>query len=247
MRESFNRMAARLAETDSDNRRLNEQLLTLQEQERSHIARDLHDEVGPFLFAINVDIANISRLLQRRQIEELPRHIQSIADATRHLQQQVRSMLGRLRPVGVVEFSLAEALCSLIEFWRRRYPEIDYRIHVSQNCESFGSLIDITVYRIVQECLSNALRHGKPELITISVDHAHCREGQGDEVIVEVADDGQGMCGAPAIGYGLVGMEERVRAMNGELTFSNRPGGGFAVRAEVPVLETTAAAFAGTA
>jgi two-component system sensor histidine kinase UhpB len=96
LRDSFNRMAACLAATDADNRRLKEQLLTLQEEERSDIARDLHDEVGPFLFAINVDVANVSRLLQEQRVAELPGHIQSIAAATRHLQGQVRSMIGRL-------------------------------------------------------------------------------------------------------------------------------------------------------
>jgi two-component system sensor histidine kinase UhpB len=237
LRDSFNRMAACLAATDADNRRLNEQLLTLQEEERSDIARDLHDEVGPFLFAIGVDVANLSRLLQEERVAELPGHIQSIAAATRHLQGQVRSMLGRLRPIALAEFGLAEALCSLVEFWRRRYPEIDYQVDVSPRCENLGNLVDTTVYRIVQECLSNAVRHGKPGLIEIVVARAPCGNARRDDAIVEVIDDGQGMNEAPGIGYGLIGMEERVRAMGGRLTFSNRPGGGFAVSAVLPCSE----------
>ncbi len=238
LRDSFNRMAARLAATDSENRRLNEQLLTLQEEERSDIARDLHDEVGPSLFAINVDVANMSRLLRERRVAELPGHLQSIADAARHVQQQVRSMLGRLRPIGLAEFGLAEALRSLIEFWRRRYPEIDYRICVSPYCENLGNLANTTIYRMVQECLSNAVRHSKPGLITISVDHPCLQNGRGDEVIVEVADDGQGMREVPRKGYGLIGMEERIGAMGGRLIFSNRPAGGFIVSAALPYSES---------
>ena len=237
LHDSFNRMAARLAVTDSNNRRLNEQLLTLQEEERGEIARDLHDEVGPFLFAINVDVANMSRLLRERRIAELPDHVQSIADAARHLQQQVRSMLGRWRPVGLAEFGLTEALCGLTEFWRRRYPNVDYQICVSPRCEKLGNLVDTTVYRIVQECLSNAVRHGKPGQIAISVDQARRFEGTGGEVIVEVTDDGQGMREAPGMGYGLIGMEERVGAMGGRLIFSNRSVGGFTVRATLPYLD----------
>lgn len=192
LRDSFNRMAARLAATDADNRRLNEQLLTLQEEERSEIARDLHDEVGPLLFAINVDVTNLSRLLQEQRITELPDHVESIADAARHLQRQVRGMLGRLRPIGLNEFGLAEALCRLVEFWRRRYPEIDYRLDVSADCGSLTDPADTTVYRIVQECLSNAVRHARPRQIAISVELVHCRDRRCDEVIVEVADDGGG-------------------------------------------------------
>lgn len=236
LRDSFNRMAACLAATDADNRRLNEQLLTLQEEERSDIARDLHDEIGPFLFAINVDVANVSRLLQEQRVAELPGHIQSIAAASRHLQGQVRSMLGRLRPIALAEFGLAEALRSLVEFWRRRYPDIDYQVEVSQHCEKLGNLIDTTVYRIVQECLSNAVRHGNPGRIEISVSRASSGDARRDDAIIKVIDDGQGMSEAPGIGYGLIGMEERVRAMGGRFGFSNRPGGGFAVSAVLPCL-----------
>src|SRR5215469_10855917 len=74
LRDSFNRMADRLAATDADNRRLHEQLLTLQEEERNDISRDLHDEIGPLLFALNVDIANLTRLLDEGRVDELPAH-----------------------------------------------------------------------------------------------------------------------------------------------------------------------------
>jgi len=230
LRDSFNRMASRLAATDADNRRLNEQLLTVQEEERGDIARDLHDEVGPFLFAINVDVAAMSRLVEERRLPELSEPLQSIAEAARHLQRQVRGMLNRLRPIGLAEFGLAEAVDSLVGFWRRRYPEIDYRVEMSEACANLGGLVDTTVYRIVQECLSNAVRHGKPRQVTISVERA----GRGDEVLVEVADDGAGMREPPGTGYGLIGMAERVRALGGRLTYSNRPGGGFAVSATLP-------------
>jgi two-component system, NarL family, sensor histidine kinase UhpB len=101
LRDSFNRMAARLAAADAENRRLNEQLLTLQERERNELARDLHDEVSPFLFAINVDAASATRLLREGRPAEARKHVQSITDAVRPMQRQVRSMLGRLRPIGL--------------------------------------------------------------------------------------------------------------------------------------------------
>jgi two-component system sensor histidine kinase UhpB len=135
LRDSFNRMAARLAAADGVNRRLNEQLLTLQEQERSELARDLHDEVSPFLFAINIDAASASRMLEKGRAAEAREHVQSIADAVRPLQRQVRSMLGRLHPIGLDEFGLREALQNMIAFWRRRCPEIHYQLSVSGGFE----------------------------------------------------------------------------------------------------------------
>ena len=142
LRDSFNRMAARLADADAENRRLNEQLLTLQEQERSDLARDLHDEVSPFLFAINVDAATASRLMRGGRATEARGHVQSITDAVRHMQRQVRSMLGRLRPIGLTEFGLREAIENTVGFWRRRRPEIRYEVTISAECDDLGELVE---------------------------------------------------------------------------------------------------------
>jgi two-component system sensor histidine kinase UhpB len=228
LRASFNRMAARLAAADADNRRLNEQLLTLQEQERSELARDLHDEVSPFLFAINIDAASASRMLREGRATEAQEHVQSIADTVRPMQRQVRSMLGRLRPIGLEEFGLREAMKNMIAFWRRRRPEIRHQLAVSTGCEGLGELVDRTICRIVQESLSNAVRHADPTLVRVSIDR------RGEEVRVEIIDDGRGMSESSRPGYGLVGIGERVRAMGGSLTFSNKPGEGFAVTAVLP-------------
>jgi two-component system sensor histidine kinase UhpB len=234
LRDCFNRMAARLAETDRDNQRLNEHLLTVQEQERSDIARDLHDEVSPFLFAINIDVANLSRLLAEGRVQEVPDNVQSITDAVRHMQRQVRGMLGRLRPVGLDDVGLIEAIGHLIEFWRRRRPEIDYRLSAGPECERLGAVAETTIYRIVQESLSNAVRHGKPTLIAVTIRRTYSPEQARDEVTVDIVDDGQGMQEPTGIGYGLLGMNERVRALGGRLSLVNRQDGGFAVAAALP-------------
>jgi two-component system, NarL family, sensor histidine kinase UhpB len=228
LRDSFNRMAARLADADAENRRLNEQLLTLQEQERSELARDLHDEVSPFLFAINIDAASASRLLNDGRADEARERVQSIADAVRPMQRQVRSMLGRLRPIGLDEFGLREAIENMIAFWRQRRPEIRYQLAISAECEGLGELLGLTICRIVQESLSNAVRHAGPTLITVSVDRENA------DVRVEVADDGGGMPEPRRPGYGLVGIGERVKAIGGSLSFSNKPAQGFAVAAVLP-------------
>jgi two-component system, NarL family, sensor histidine kinase UhpB len=98
LQASFNRMAAELAELDEEKRRLNEQLLTLQEEERRDIARDLHDEISPCLFAVNVGLASISRLANQGRSAEIAGEIQSTVEAVSHMQLQIRTMLGRLRP-----------------------------------------------------------------------------------------------------------------------------------------------------
>jgi two-component system sensor histidine kinase UhpB len=112
---SFNRMASELMEMDEETRRLNQQLLTLQEEERREIARDLHDEISPFLFAVNADLASISRLANQGQNAEIAGQILSTLDSVSHMQRQIRTMLGRLRPGVLADFGLAAAITSMVE------------------------------------------------------------------------------------------------------------------------------------
>jgi two-component system sensor histidine kinase UhpB len=234
-------MARRLAAADARNRLLTEQLLTLQEKERREIARDLHDEIGSFLFAVNVDAATASRLVETGRVEELPATLRSIADAVGHMQKQVRSMLGRLRPTGLSEFGLAEALRHLVEFWRQRDPAIAYRLEVELP-GACGDLVETTIYRIVQEGLSNAVRHGQPGRVEIAV-----RADAPDRVAVAIADDGRGPTNEPVAGFGLLGMAERVRALGGSFATETRAGGGFVVRAILPAAAPLPASSAATA
>lgn len=232
LRDSFNRMAARLAATDADNRRLNEQLLTLQEQERGDLARDLHDEVSPFLFAVNADATTASRLLAEGRATEAGNHVQSITDAVGHIQQHVRRMLGRLRPVGLADLGLGAAIENLVAFWRRRCPQIRYQVSISPECEALTEMIGTTICRIVQEALSNAVRHAEAKVVTILVERQ--RDAASEGVSVLVADDGRGMGEETRMGYGLMGLGERISALGGRLTFSNKPGEGLAVIAVLP-------------
>jgi two-component system sensor histidine kinase UhpB len=234
LRDNFNRMAARLAETAAENRRLNERLLTLQEEERSELARDLHDEVSPYLFAINADAASASRLIENGRASEAALHVRSIVEAVPHLQRQVRRMLGRLRPIGLAEFGLPEAIENLVAFWRRRRPEIQYEVTISAECEHLADIVGTAICRIVQEALSNALRHAEPKRVAISIERHRDLERECDEVRLTVADDGRGMREPDRLGYGLVGIGERVSAIGGRLSFSNRSGEGFAMIAVLP-------------
>jgi two-component system, NarL family, sensor histidine kinase UhpB len=243
LRDSFNRMAARLAETDEDRRRLNEQLLTLQDGERSDLARDLHDEVSPFLFAVNADAATASRLLTEGRTAEAAEHVRSIIDAVTHIQRQVRRMLGRLRPVGLADLGLRAAIENMIVFWRRRRPQIRYNVSIAPECDDLPEMIATTICRIVQEALSNAVRHAEAKVVTIAVERYRDAAEGTESVIVQVADDGRGMGEETKIGYGLTGLRERIAALGGRLTFTNRPDGGFAVGAVLPHIQRSKALF----
>ena len=233
--DGFNLMTQRLATVAAQNRRLNERLLTLQAEERADLARDLHDEIGPLLFAVDMTAATIERLAGSDRAGDIPTHVRSIHDAVGRVQRHVRAILGRLRPISAV--GLETAIGRLTAFWQSRRPDIAFAVDVSVDEDRIGDDLKDTIYRVVQEGVSNAIRHGKPARVAIAVAH-----GDADAIRVEVTDDGIGMATdemtvrGPAQ-LGLVGMRERVMAMAGSLSIEQGlEGRGLALVASLPCL-----------
>lgn len=226
----FNRMAERLAGAQAQNARLNEHLMTLQEEERTDLARDLHDEIGPSLFAVSVTAATIGQLAAAGRTPEIPGQARAIQDVTAQMQRCVKAILGRLRPTRAVEFGLRPAIEGLAAFWRGRYPLIAFDVAVSADEASLGEPLKETIYRVVQEGLVNAVRHGQPGRIEVVV------TGGPGSVAVEVSDDGAAPDALAQPGFGLSGMRERVSALDGTLSIG--PGAqdsGWRVVARLPV------------
>ncbi len=202
----FNDMASRLAHYAASNRRLYQQLQNLQEEERAVIARDLHDEVGPYLFAIQVDAKAVAKLE--------PALGASVREAAIHIQRHVADILRQLRPVSGLDFGLEAAVADLVAFWSRRYPAVRFVRELDTVSELDRRRLE-TAWRIIQESVSNAVRHGEPEIIRIAV-----RDEDG-RLLVMVEDNGGGLRRDPAatsLGHsGLAGMAERVRTLNGQL------------------------------
>lgn len=233
--KEFNRMADRLAEAERSNQRLNEQLSTVQEEERAEIARDLHDEVGPFLFAVDVDAQTIPPLLARGAEDDVVARAQAIRQSVGHMQRHIRSILGRLRPATLVDLGLEHASDQLAVFWRARRPTIVFDVDVSD--QSFGAKLDEAAFRIFQEGTSNAVRHGDPARVSLS---AH--ETPAGILRVVVSDDGSGLAAKSAKGFGLTGMRERVALLGGSLSVSNHTdSGGVTLVAEIPITPDRAA------
>jgi len=229
----FNVMTRRLAMAATQNRRLNERLLTLQAEERAELARDLHDEIGPLLFAVEMTAATIERLAQGEHETGIASHVHSIHDAIGRIQRHVRMLLGRLRPMQAI--GLEPAIDRLAAFWRSRSPDIAFAVAVLVDEDRLAGDLKETIYRVVQEGVSNAIRHGKPARVEIAV----AQDG-GDCIRVEVTDDGIGMTTDGATGrdpsqLGLIGMRERVMAVAGSLSLRHgRNGRGLSVVASLP-------------
>jgi len=234
----FNQMVERLSHAEAVNRKLNEQLLNVQEEERADVARDLHDEIGPFLFAVDVDAASIKRLAEEGRTDDIPERVKSVREAVGHMQAHVKGILARLRPALLLDLGLAHALDNLLGFWRGRHPEVQLDLAIAD--EGYDKQVDATIYRVAQEALSNAIRHGAPKRVTIRV----APEGEG--VRVSITDDGRGLSSEPetlaassrSSGFGILGMKERVAQHNGTLEVKNRSDGpGVVVSAWLPLPE----------
>ena len=210
-------------------RALEEQILTLQDEERADLARDLHDEIGPHLFAVNIDAAVLDQAISAGRVGEAAERVRAIQGAVGHLQRLVRDILARLRPALLVELGLDAAVGELVRFWRARRPDIDFKVALTDDGALSEPLREI-LYRVVQEGLSNAVRHGQPGRIKVAL------QIEGGEAVVRIADDGAG-ADAPARegGLGLVGMRERIEAVGGTMQAGPDPAGGWSVIARAPV------------
>jgi two-component system, NarL family, sensor histidine kinase UhpB len=214
----FNLMAKRLQAYESGNRALQEQILTLQEEERAEVARDLHDEVGPYLFAINVDADAIPKLAEQGRVAEIPERVHAIREAVAHVQKHVKAILRQLRPAATLDFGLATAVQDLAAFWTHRNPTLRFDIDIGIDGTLLDRPVEDAAYRIVQESVSNAIRHGRPTKIGISI-----LPRPENSISIIVTDDGTGLRSGPArAGMGLAGMAERVRALNGTFGIADR-------------------------
>jgi two-component system, NarL family, sensor histidine kinase UhpB len=224
----FNQMAERLSEIESRKYRLEHQLAAVQEEERSELARDLHDEIGPLLFAVSVDLSVIQ---QDEAVRSTPiaARIESIRDSIARMHKDVKAILGRLRPATLVDLGLSQALENLVSFWQTRYPGITF--HLQAAAEGLGPQIDDAIYHLVLEGLNNALRHGRPTRIEIKV------SVDGDEILTEVCDNGVGFKRDGHVpGFGLIGMQERVMSLGGTLSVENcTAAAGVLVSARLPL------------
>jgi two-component system sensor histidine kinase UhpB len=222
-----NEMAARLAAMRERNRALEEQVLTLQDEERADIARDLHDEIGPHLFAANVDAAMAASLIGQGKPEAALEQVRAITAAIGHMQRLVRDILGRLRPTGLAELGLSSAVLDLVAFWGARRPEVVFKTDLAEDGD-LPEAVQETLYRLVQESLSNAVRHGSPTTIEITIARS------AGTVRAQVVNDGA--AGADGgRGFGLTGMAERVAAAGGTLETGRIDSGLWRVAARLPL------------
>jgi len=219
---------AQVARTLAENRQLIQRSIQVQEDERRHIARELHDEMGQWLNALKLDAVSI----RDRADGEIKTAAQSIVEVTNHVYDVARNLMRRLRPVALDELGLPSALQYLVDQWKRRHPGVRCTFATDGSLEELGEVTNITLYRFVQECLTNVAKHADAREVKISLSGGSERH----QVEVAVVDDGRGLDRERSVlGMGLLGLRERIEVLGGTFFLESSADNGVAVRGVLPV------------
>ena len=242
MSHAFNRMAqavednaaARQAASEArehlaENRELTQMIQCHIEEERRQIARELHDELGQSITAVkSLGLAIVQRPDDPVQVG---RTAKLIVDTAGHMYDAVHELIPRLRPFALDTFGLTDALQDLVADCRLRHPDVNVALDINLLAADLGDTLTTCTYRIVQESLTNALRHSDGHHIGISV------TGTDRQIGVVVEDDGRGLPGdwtRPGH-HGVRGMRERARALGGDFTIAAGANGGTRVEVSLPL------------
>jgi len=232
-REELNlRLAAQqaLGRALEENRLLSQRSMQVQEEERRNLARELHDELGQSLNAIKVDAVNIRDCSESGS--DIRLSAQAIIDVSSQVYDVVRSLMQRLRPVALDELGLRSAVQYGVDQWQRRHAAVRCSFDAEGELDGLSEKVNITLYRLVQECLTNVAKHADAARISISL------KREGDQVRFHFEDDGRGFDPAGRRqGLGLIGLRERVESLSGRFELVSAPGSGVRIKADIPAGE----------
>lgn len=227
---------------EEDRKQLLQRLITAQEDERRHLSRELHDNIGQYLSALLLELESCARLpqLPPRAVDKLS----YLKETTKQLELDVHGVALQLRPTALDDLGLESALSSLTREWARRHEQRIKAVFNStgfaNHAERLSSEVEIAIYRVVQEALTNVSRHSQAEIVSVIL----ARDDRQVQVIIE--DDGRGfdvetIMSTPAEDrrLGLMGMQERAQLVGGK--FQIESGAGTTIVISIPISQNGSA------
>jgi two-component system sensor histidine kinase UhpB len=234
--DRFNALAQALEEARRENEELARRLITAQDDERRRTALELHDEVGPSLFGLKANagaIATAAGGLPEAVGGKAVARARDMLAIIEHLQAINRTMLARLRPMALGHVPLRELVSELVRTRAREHAQVAFELTPGRLLPSYGDSVDLTVYRCIQESLTNAIRHADATKVAVALGEGAV--GTGAALTLSVEDDGRGIDPAAAPGYGLRGMRERVQGLGGSCIIEGVHGRGTSIRIVIPL------------
>ncbi|SFD69002.1 nitrate- and nitrite sensing domain-containing protein [Pseudoalteromonas denitrificans] len=219
-----------------ENRLLLRRNYQLQEKERKNLATDLHDQLGQLLTGIKLQADFIYRQVITKELT-LQVSAKSIIDATGELIKSTRTITNNLRPVILDQLGLTEALKELIQNWRRLKTNIEFKLNLNGDFYDLSDDIAITVYRIVQEALTNACKHANATQVKVSLSLIYSLKVESTSIQLNIEDNGEGFDSRDihCQSMGLVNMRERTEALSGIFNLINNQNKGVEILVVIPI------------
>lgn len=228
--DAIDYLADALGEARAAQHALAQQLISVQESERRALARELHDEMGQTLTSLNATAAHLARNAEKLGPAAVTECANDLRRDIRTSGTQLRALLKSLRPHGLDASGLTQTLRDLIDGWRSRVTGISFELDLPAQFPDVDDEIALTIYRVVQEAVTNMVRHSGARLCKVSA----VRDGAW--IRLAITDDG---CGLPQEGpkrrRGLLGIAERLDMVGGKLRLESGAGGGLCLIALLPL------------
>ena len=231
-----NRLTEQITALDSSNQALQNaqrRLIADSEAERKFLAREIHDQIIQDLLSTNYQLEDLSS--RKNKPEELKDKLFMIQESIRSMIDELRNICGNLRPPTIDSLGLNAAIQSFAQDWSKR-TGIQIKLTLDPLIGRIDEAIELSIYRIVQEGLSNIHKHASATQAVITLMRTSPRA-----LIISIEDNGEGMDAQESLSYyskeghyGLVGIEERVALLGGRLRVQNKPEGGLLIQAEIP-------------
>lgn len=215
-----------------ESRLLTQHISNVQENERRSLARELHDELGQCLTAIKTDAVLIRNRMNETDTKTF-NSAQAIIDVASHIYDVVHNMLTRLRPTSLDDLGLVLTLQDTIATWQKRQPEIDFQLKLEGALDNLDEELNMTIFRIIQESITNAVRHADCSKIGISV----ANDSDKHQLTIDICDNGKGMeikDFYSDVDFGILGMRERTQSLKGDFQLISSPGEGVKIHVRIP-------------
>ena len=201
------------------------------EDERRSLARELHDELGQYVSAVKIFAQNIINRSKGKD-KNIEESALSVTSAANQIYDGMHSIIRQLRPGSLDNLGLAETLKDMVSGWRSQHSAINVDLFVGESLRYLGEAISINVYRIIQEAMNNCLKHAEAKNISISLDN------KKKQLALVFKDDGVGFDTtllAKTKQFGLIGMQERVKSLNGIFSIKSAPNKGTLINITIPL------------
>ncbi len=245
MRDITERKLAEQAEKKlEENRQVTHLIQRHIEDERRSLARELHDELGQYVTAIKtfaVGIANKAKSASLNEVNNfqpsdllpaIESNAQTIVAAANHIYDGMHNIIRQLRPGALDNLGLSETLLDAVNNWQVQNPDIAISLKLSGNLDALGEVININIYRIVQESINNVLKHAEAKKIEIKL------ALKADVLELVIKDDGKGMdidLVDQTNHFGLLGMRERVEGLRGSFIVKSKATTGTVININIPL------------